>query len=390
MNSDFRFMHTSDPHVDTIHHGKLNPATGMNFVFESNLAVLKHLVDEAIERKADIFLLAGDLVSAGNPGPEVYVRLAQILTPLIDAGIPLQMVEGNHERLWLPAKHHSSMNVLSHLLHDVSIEDSCTKLQLVKHDNCNVLVVPYPMKARILSELGKQKVDPTQGDAIVVKHVLDKMNQLAEQRDPDLPFFITGHFTVDGIGLPTFEKGIANIMNECVFPVDALEVLEPDYVALGHIHTPQQVGAKTFYSGSPNKLTFTDANDVKGGNWVTLGGNGSLDVERVLTPVRGMYKFDLAVNSDFDLELEKNDVVQLLLPEGEKNVPSEIEKAAKDAGASLVVKVRPARTVRVNRTVLPEKISPIEALKTYLSNSDYPTDFTEDVVKTAKKLGADS
>lgn len=378
-------MHTSDPHVDTIHHGKANPQSGLDHVFESNLQTLDYLVDQAIDENVDMFLLAGDLVTAGSPKPEVYIQLSRILNKLIEHKIPLQMVEGNHERLWLPAKHHSSMNVISHMLYNVHAHDDCTQMQLVKHENCNVLVVPYPVKARILSHLGKQRVDPTKGDALVVKHVLDQASKMLEERDSDLPLIITGHFTVDGIGLPGSEADITNLMHEAVFPVKGFEALEPDYVALGHIHTPQQVGDKSFYSGSPNKLTFTDANDVKGGNLVSLA-NGNIDMQRVETPVRGMYKVNLE-EEEFSLSLKENDVVQVLLPEGETVIPTDIQKLAKDAGASLFPKVKSVRKQQVKRSILPEKISPITALNVYLKENGEEAKTIEDLVNVAKNLG---
>ena len=68
------------------------------------------------------------------------------------------------------------------------------------------------------------------------------MHTELENRDESVPLIITGHLTVDGIGLPGSERDVANHMNECVFPISSFEDLNPAYVGLGHIHTPQKVG----------------------------------------------------------------------------------------------------------------------------------------------------
>jgi len=63
-----------------------------------------------------------------------------------------------------------------------------------------------------------------------------------------------------------------------------------DYVALGHIHSPQQVGRKEVrYSGSPLKYSLSEVNNEKSAVLVTVGKNGRADIELVpLKPKRNM------------------------------------------------------------------------------------------------------
>lgn len=380
-------LHTADVHLDTVHHGKINPQTGIDVVMESNAATLKHLVNVAIEQEVDIFLLPGDIVSAGRPSAETMMMLADILQPLVDAGIPIELDEGNHERLFIPAMHRTPSNVLGRMLGSDAVH-TVTSMSLKHYGMLDVLTIPYPPKSRILAALGQTRVDPTKGDGIVVRYVLEETARLLEKRtDTSIPLIISGHFTVDGIGLPGSEQDIANLMNEVVFPVKPFEEFNPAYIALGHIHTPQKLGTRTYYSGSPNKLTFTDASDIKGGNLVTIDGIDDHVVERILTPVRGMYKIDLDTQ-EFDLELRQNDVVQVLLREGESDVPKELKKIAADAGASLIPKPRPVRKAAIKRTILPEKISPISALDTHLNEQGIDKDKIKKLIAAAKALGA--
>ena len=60
-----------------------------------------------------------------------------------------------------------------------------------------------------------------------------------------------------------------------------------DYVALGHIHSPQQVGRREVrYSGSPLKYSLSEVNNEKSVSLITVNGKGNVDIE--LVPIRPM------------------------------------------------------------------------------------------------------
>ena len=62
-----------------------------------------------------------------------------------------------------------------------------------------------------------------------------------------------------------------------------------DYVALGHIHSPQNCGARIRYCGTPLKYSFSEAKDVKSVTVAELGEKGSLTLRTVpLSPLRDM------------------------------------------------------------------------------------------------------
>ena len=63
-----------------------------------------------------------------------------------------------------------------------------------------------------------------------------------------------------------------------------------DYAALGHIHSPQQVGRKEVrYSGSPLKYSLSEVNNKKSISLITVSGKGKLEIELVpVKPMRNM------------------------------------------------------------------------------------------------------
>ena len=63
-----------------------------------------------------------------------------------------------------------------------------------------------------------------------------------------------------------------------------------DYVALGHIHSPQKVGREEVrYAGSPLKYSLSEVNHIKSVPLVTLGEKGKVSVELIpLSPMRDL------------------------------------------------------------------------------------------------------
>lgn len=78
--------------------------------------------------------------------------------------------------------------------------------------------------------------------------------------------------------------------------VGLVEMISPDsmdkfdYVALGHIHSPQKIGREEIrYAGSPLKYSLSEVNSRKYATIVTLEDKGKTDIELVeLTPMRDL------------------------------------------------------------------------------------------------------
>ena len=373
------FMHTGDEHLDATTHGTLNATTGRNTLWESNQAVMSHLVTVAIERRVDAFISAGDSFKNGAPSQEALLMFADAYAPLGEAGIPLVILDGNHNRNGVPSDHRSAIHVLAQMLrargttvHVVSDP------QLVRLDNgLQVAALPWMSKNQILSDLGKLDAKHEESDRIVSDHGLETLTKLTAEADSTSPLIIASHVTVDDLRLDAVTEGFkrgsevdaAHLFSEPVLDRKKLEQLPFSYGALSHIHTPQKVGAKLWYAGSPNRLTFTDMRDAKGGNLVTVDSDGTFTVERIATPARVMTSIDLddEAHTTELAALEAGTLVQLHLATGEPEVPRSIRKAIASAGAILAdTKPRPKpREVTAPRVSIPEKTDPQDALRTW-------------------------
>jgi exonuclease SbcD len=104
-----------------------------------------------------------------------------------------------------------------------------------------------------------------------------------------------------------------------------------DYVALGHIHGPQNIGRETVrYCGTPLKYSFSEKDHRKSVTVVTLGGKGDVQVRTVpLTPrhdmreIRGTYE-ELTLMPNYE-GTATDDYLRVVLTD-EEDVPDALAK----------------------------------------------------------------
>jgi len=395
------FIHTGDEHIDSDAHGTINPATGLNTAWESNYSVLRHLAETAVERKVDFFLSAGDNFKTGRPSQEALLLFVDALAPVANAAIPIVLLDGNHHMTGVSSDHRTVIHVVAEMLRArggvVFIASDPTLIRLPGGQQ--IAALPWLSKNRVLNQLDAIDLTPAQGDQRVAKHGLDLLSKFAEEADSDSPLIMASHVTVDDVRIDAVSEGftrgsemeIAHLFSEPVLPRKELEKLPFAYGALSHIHTPQKMGERYYYAGSPNRLTFTDMPDVKGGNLVTINDNGTIDVEKIITPARIMAAVDLDIPG-FDkavAALQPGTLVQVWLETGNPEVPKEIRKSIADAGAILAdTRPRPKPRAVSEHTVLPEKVDHVTALRTWAGIHAADTVDIDDLLAAADLLAS--
>ena len=114
--------------------------------------------------------------------------------------------------------------------------------------------------------------------------------------------------------------------------VDASVFSAFDYVALGHIHGPQNIGSeKIRYCGTPLKYSFSEANQNKSITVVELREKGNMSVrtiplkpKRDLVELRGTYN-DLMLKSFYENTTYQEDYVHITLTD-EDDIPDAVSK----------------------------------------------------------------
>jgi DNA repair exonuclease SbcCD nuclease subunit len=103
--------------------------------------------------------------------------------------------------------------------------------------------------------------------------------------------------------------------HEIDIPYDSMMLAVPDLICLGHIHLPQQIGDRAFYSGSLYSLNWGEM-ERKGFYIHTLDGKKLVESRFIETPTRRLVRIaeDL-VNEipckDFDMEIIKGAYVRV-------------------------------------------------------------------------------
>lgn len=84
-----KFLHTGDLHIGK----RLFEAS----VLEDQAHILEQIYEIALEERVQAVVLAGDLYDRSVPPAEAVTLLDDFLTGLIQAGIPVIAVSGNHD-----------------------------------------------------------------------------------------------------------------------------------------------------------------------------------------------------------------------------------------------------------------------------------------------------
>jgi len=290
-----KLIHSGDLHI-----GKMISEFSL---LEDQVFILDQIAAIAKQEKADGILLAGDIYDRAIPPSDAVKVLNDFLTMLSKEGITIFLVSGNHdspERLsfakdLLKGQKLYIAGEMTSEIEKVTVEDEYGEL--------NFYLLPFA-KPAVMRHFGYE--GNTYGSC--VKDMVEKIK--IEENNRNL--VITHHFVAgDALNIEEPEA-------EYPISVGGIDVIDYhclekfDYVALGHIHQAQQVGAKTIrYSGSPLKYSFSEANHENSVACIELYEKGNIKIREIpLNPRRQLR----AIKGTLE-ELIKEEVVNACNPE---------------------------------------------------------------------------
>ncbi|MCS7003029.1 MAG: exonuclease subunit SbcD, partial [Dehalococcoidia bacterium] len=94
---ELRLLHFSDLHLGVEGYGRLDPKTGLSTRLLDCLSALDTVVDDAIASRVDLVLFTGDAYKNRDPSPTHQRELAKRIGRLVQAGIPMYLLVGNHD-----------------------------------------------------------------------------------------------------------------------------------------------------------------------------------------------------------------------------------------------------------------------------------------------------
>ena len=306
-----KFIHLSDLHI-----GKRVNEFSM---LEDQKYILAQILSLAEEEHVDGVFLAGDLYEKPVPPAEAVQLLDSFLTRLARLDVPVFAVSGNHdsaERISFGSRLLSSRGVYLSPVYDGTVE----KISMTDaYGEVVVHLLPFIKPAVVRHVFEEEEINSYQ-DAVhaAVSHM---------EIDRGVRNILVAHQFVAGAARCESEEVLVGGLDN----VDS-SVFEPfDYVALGHIHSPQHVGRETIrYCGTPLKYSFSEAEQEKSVTVVELKEKGQVEIQKLpLKPLRDMRRIRgsyLEVTArSFYQDTNTEDYVQVILTD-EEDVPDGLQK----------------------------------------------------------------
>ncbi len=272
-----RVVHTSDWHIGKV----LNDYS----LLEDQAWILEQLKQFLKEQKADVLIIAGDLYDRKVPPAQAVDLLDKALSGIIqETGVKILAVAGNHDSpqrlafasglyrqsgLYLCAKY-------SREIETITLNDEYG--EIVFH------LMPYADPSQIRADL--------EDDSL--KGANEAVGRLLSLHEPSIDtgkrnvLIAHGFFTDLSSGSSLVFGEETNIGGSDAVDIGWLSSY--DYVALGHIHTPQRViSEKIRYSGSLLKYSIAEANRTKSVTVIDFLDKGEVFLEqKTLPPLRDL------------------------------------------------------------------------------------------------------
>jgi len=269
-------------HISDLHIGKRVNEFSM---LEDQRYILQKILAIAEDQQVDGILIAGDIYDKPVPSAEAVQVFDWFLTKLADRGKKVYAVSGNHdsaERIAFGAQLMSGRGVYVSPVYRgdtvrFTVQDSYGELCIYLLPFIKPAVVRHALENAPDME-GKPLPESYQ-DA--VRLAVERMNVDCSKRN-----ILVAHQFVTGAGRCDSEEvsvgGVDNV------DADIFDVF--DYVALGHIHSPQFMKRETVrYCGTPLKYSFSEAEQEKSVTVVELREKGDIRISTVpLSPLHDM------------------------------------------------------------------------------------------------------
>jgi exonuclease SbcD len=274
-----RILHTSDWHLGRTLHGE--------DLHAHHAAFLDHLVDLVRERSVDVVLVAGDVYDRAVPGVPTVRLLSEALGRL-SALATVIVTPGNHDSA---ARLGFASALLRDGLHILASVEALDEPVLVDDADGPVAFygVPYLDPDAVRASLAAPgSPPPPRSHEAVLGAAMDRVRADAAER-PGTRAVVVAHAFVTGAAPSESERDI-RVGGVDQVPAAAFDGV--DYVALGHLHGAQEVGAasrsggpRIRYSGSPLAFSFGERLQRKSSALVELAADGSTAVELIDAPV---------------------------------------------------------------------------------------------------------
>lgn len=302
-------------HLSDLHLGKRVNEFSM---LEDQRHILAQIIAYAKTEQPRAVVIAGDVYDKPVPPAEAVELFDRFLVGLSALGICVMVISGNHDsaerlafggRLMTQSGVHFAP-VYSGAITPVTLQD--------EYGPVNFWLLPFVKPAQVRRFFPEAEIE-SYTDAL--RTALSTIDLDPGRRN----LLVTHQFVTGASRCESEEISVGGSDN-----VDAAVFEGFDYVALGHIHGPQQVGKQTVrYCGTPLKYSFSEADHQKSVTVVELGQKNEVSVNTLplvplhdMTELRGSYE-KLTLKSFYDGQPWRQNYLHIILTD-EEDIPEAI------------------------------------------------------------------
>ena len=285
-----RILHTADWHL-----GRMFQQVSL---LEDQAVLLDQILAYVRDQKPDLLIIAGDVFDRANPRREVIGLFSNFLRRFhSESKAALAVIAGNHDSPELislggvlpdPARSRLS-GMLAGSEAPLMLEDA--------HGPVAVSTLPFTEVFSARQHFGHDDEAPLRSPEDVMR---TQIGQARFERPEDARWVVIAHAFVKGGRGSSSERALDLVGGIETVPAEAFDGAH--YVALGHLHRTQAVGAPHIrYSGSIMRYGFDEVDIDKSVTLVELDGSGEVATEtlpltapRNLRVIEGMFDNILA------------------------------------------------------------------------------------------------
>ena len=313
-----KLLHFADAHIDMANYGQHDPETGLPLRVMDFLASLDEIVQTAIDQKVDMVIFAGDAYKDRKPSPTFQREWGKRIIKLSHAGILTLLLTGNHDISPSTGRAHSVQEFDTLEVPHVRVLSKPQFLSPADLDGLpvQVLALPWLSRSGMMAALELSAADPKEIYEKLGKRLNDMVENWLSEADPTLPIILTAHASVEGASYGA--ERLVMLGKDLVLPPALVKDKRLDYVALGHIHKPQNLneGAHppVIYPGSIERVDFGEAGDKKFFILAEISKGHSQVTWQELKNIRPFLDILVQIDSAQDI----NQKIQAAIPPGDK------------------------------------------------------------------------
>ncbi|HNO31971.1 MAG TPA: exonuclease SbcCD subunit D, partial [Anaerolineales bacterium] len=385
-----KILHFADAHIDMANYGRHDPVSGLPLRVLDFLKSLDTIVDTAIERKVDLVIFAGDAYKDRSPAPTFQREWGRRIMRLSQAKIPTLLLVGNHDISPSIGRAHALQEFKTLQVPFIKVLDAPTLLTPDEVWGLPIQVIAMPWVARsgLMANLEMSADKPEEIYSNIETRISDLMEDMLSRTDDSLPVVLTAHASIEGAKFGG--ERLVMLGNDLVLSGSLVKNPKFNYVAMGHIHKPQDVNEgkqpPVIYPGSIERVDFGEAKedrffviaDVEAGRdteveWIQLTGVRRF-IDRRAT-LRSSENVTEALKRELPTAKEMSEAIIRLSVEYPREWDALIDESAlrKHAGDAfefhLVKRPQIESRVRIPEGQVVSSLSPLDLLEQYLNSA---------------------